>query len=144
MTYSQAAFRRYGSPIRNCKKCGMRYADPRIHEIAIEGIPEDIFRISSYVILLIIGALILYRGVCLFGRHQLGVSDAIQWMLPSVFTIGGAVMVVDGIWEIISIVTGLKKKRFDKRREESEQRLADKSYVYMLRDLGYDIPEKYL
>ena len=51
LKYSQSSFRKYGSPLKNCKKCGMRYADPRYREIAIEGVPKDTFSISSYLIL---------------------------------------------------------------------------------------------
>lgn len=66
LAYDQASTIRYKSPVKNCKKCGTRYADPRCHEIAIEGIPKDSFSIPSYVIMMIIGALILYRGIFLF------------------------------------------------------------------------------
>lgn len=90
LTYSQSSFRKYESPVKKCRKCGFRYADPRCHEIAIEGIPA------------------------------------------------GAVI------EIISIISGSKARKFEKRRLESETRLRDKGYVYVLQDLGYQIPEKYL
>lgn len=144
LKYEQSSTRIYKSPVKKCKKCGTRYADPRCHEIAIEGIPEDAFNIPSFVILMIIGALILYRGIYLFGVHQIGVSDNIQWLLPSVFTLIGAVMVIGSIVEIIAIQSGIKTKKYEKLKKESEERLSDKSYVYILQDLGYKVPEKYL
>lgn len=144
LKYEQSSTRKYKSPVKKCKKCGTRYADPRCHEIAIEGIPEDTFNIPLYVIMGIIGALILYRGIHLFGVHQLGVPDEIQWLLPAVFTLIGAAMVIGSIVEIIAIKSGIKAKRYEKLRKESEERLSDKSYVYILQDLGYKVPEKYL
>lgn len=144
LKYSQASIQRYKSPVKNCKKCGTRYADPRCHEIAIEGIPSDTFSISSYVIMMIIGALIFCRGIQLFGKYQIGIPNEIQWILPCLFVIIGAVMVVGSIVEIILIKTGRKAVKYDKLRAESENRLSDKRYVYILKDLGYKIPEKYL
>lgn len=144
LTYSQSSFRKYKSPVRKCKKCGTTYADPRCHEIEIEGIPADTFSIPSYVIMMIIGALILYRGRYLFGMRQIGIPEGPQWLLPSLFVIGGAVMVLGCIVEIITIITGVKAKKYEKLRMESKERLSDKSYAYILQDLGYQIPEKYL
>lgn len=144
LTYSQINVRKYKSPLHTCKKCGTKYIDPRCHEIAIEGIPADTFQISSYVILMIFGALILYRGIYLFGMHQMGVPDSTQWILPSVFAMGGLVMIIGGIAEIVMIITGIKAQKYERLRRQSEDRLRNKSYVYTLQDLGYQIPEEYL
>ena len=138
------ARRQYKSPVKQCKSCGSHYADPRCHEIAVEGLPEDTFKVSSYAIMMAFGALITYRGAYMFQRHQLGVPDSIQWLLPTVFLLGGILMVIFGLYEIITIKTGVKQKKYDKLQQESEQRLQDKSYAYLLKDLGYPIPEKYL
>lgn len=86
------------------------YADPRCHEIALDGIPPDTFSVRSNAVFAIIGALILYRGIYLFGKYQLGVPNKMQWMLPSVFVIWGAATAVWGIAEIILIVSGMKKR----------------------------------
>lgn len=144
LTYNEGSFRKYKSPLKQCKKCGAKYLDPRCHEIAIEGIPSDSFSVTSYLILLIFGAFILYRGIYLFGRHQLGVIEEIQWLLPAVFVIGGGIMVIGGIIEIISIISGSKCRKFDRLKMESEERLADNSYAYQLKELGYNVPERYL
>lgn len=144
LTYSQGSFRRYKSPIKTCKKCGTRYVDPRCHEIAIEGIPKDTFSILSYVIMLIIGLLIGYRGIHLFGMRQLGMPQNTQWLLPVVFMIGGIIMAFGGIVEIIAIKTGIKARKFEKLKRESELRLRDKNYAYMMQNLGYQVPEEFL
>ena len=47
LEYDTASIKRYKSPIKECKKCGREYIDPRYHEIAAEGIPEDEFSVIS-------------------------------------------------------------------------------------------------
>lgn len=144
LTYEPPSTIKYESPVKNCKKCGTRYADPRCHEIAIEGIPDDTFNILPHVIIMIIGALILYRGIYLFSVHQINVPDKIQWLLPAFFTILGAVMVIGSIADIIAIKSGIKALKYEKLRKESEERLSDKNYAYILQSLGYKVPAKYL
>lgn len=144
LTYDNTSFRKYKSPLMKCKKCGARYADPRCHEIAIEGIPPDTFSIKSYVVLLLLGGFLLYRGIHLSGMVQLNTPAETQWLMPSALTIGGLICIVGAVIEIITIKTGKKQKKFDRLRMESEQRLQDKQYVYILQDLGYTVPEKYL
>lgn len=143
-TYSKASFRRYKSPVKNCKKCGTRYADLRCHEIAIEGIPDDTFKISSYIVLLVFGALVLYRGIYLFGYHQLGMPDYAQWLMPAAFVLIGVILIFGGLFEIFTILSGIKAKRFKRLEAESISRMNDKNYVTILQELGYSIPEEYL
>ncbi len=137
LTYDNYGFKRYKSPLKKCKKCGKMYIDPRCHEIAIEGMPSDEFSVTSYLFLIIFGGLIVWRGVYLFKRIQIGVPDEMQWFMPAVFIIMGAVCVIGGIGEIIFIKTGGKTRKFERLRIESEERLRDNSYAELLRDLGY-------
>lgn len=67
-----------------------------------------------------------------------------QWMMPTVISFVGAVMTIGGLIELIAIWTGWKKKWFERLGRESEIRMQNKSYVFTLQSLGYDIPEKYL
>ena len=97
LTYIENGFRKYKSPVKTCKKCGTKYADPRCHEIAVEGIPFDTFSIPSYVLMSILGILILYRGRYLFGMHALGMPGESQWLSPSLLVIFGAIMIIVGI-----------------------------------------------
>ena len=76
--------------------------------------------------------------------RTLGAPDNIQWLMPTTITLAGIIMVIGSIIEIILILTGAKQKRFDKLKRESEDRLNDKSYAYILSDLGYNVPDKYL
>lgn len=144
LSYDPPGFIRYKSPVRQCPDCNTKYADPRCHEIAVEGIPHDTFKISSYVVMIIFGALILWRGIALFGMHTLGAPEETQWLLPTLITIFGVVLVIGGIVEIILIKTGWKQRKFEKLTRESEERLSNKSYAFILSDLGYNVPEKYL
>lgn len=144
LTYDPNGFRRYKSPVKKCKRCGTIYADPRCHEIAIEGIPSDTFHIMPYIVMAVIGALILYRGIYVFQHFQLGTPERMQWLLPLFFVICGVILTAGGIIEVILIKTGFKAKKYDRLRQESEKRLNDRSYVYILQDLGYNVPEKYL
>lgn len=141
MTYDSTSFRRYKSPVKKCKKCGNLYIDPRCHELAIEGIPSDVFSVKSYIILSIFGILLLWRGIYLLSQVQLGVPDEVQWLMPAVIIIFGAVCIIVGIAEIISIKTGLKEKRYNRLYMASTERLKNVDYVNTLRNLGVDIPE---
>lgn len=144
ITYIDNRTRKYKSPIVECKSCGTKCLDPRCHEIAVEGLPKDLFSVWSYVIMFVVGALILLRGLYLFGVRQLGTPNAIQWLLPTAFTIMGMIFAIGGVVEVIAIVTGLKKKKYDKLARESEERMRDMNYAYTLSKLGYRVPEKYL
>ncbi len=139
----EARVRKYGKLTKECKKCGATYIDPRCHELAIDGIPQDEFGVVQYILAIVIGILIAWRGIHMFGMHQLGVANEIQWFLPTVFILIGIAAVIGGIYEIIAIKTGIKKKKFDKMYEESKARMRDSSYIYTLEKLGYNIPEEY-
>lgn len=144
LTYSDASMRKYKSPLKKCRKCGTNYLDPRCHEIAAEGLPSYTYSIPSNVLMGIIGGLILWRGIYLFGGHQLGTADNIQWLLPTVFTIMGICFILFAIYQIIIIATGRKSAKFEKLTQESEERMLDHSYAEALAELGYGVPEKFL
>ena len=144
LTYTPKGFRKYESPLKKCKKCGTEYLDPRCHEIAAEGLPPDTYSIPSNVIMGIVGGLILWRGLYLFSVHQMGTAENIQWLYPTVFTVMGICFILCAIYQIIIILTGIKRKKFEKLRQESEERLLDYDYAKSLVLLGYSVPEKYL
>ncbi|MDE7121874.1 MAG: hypothetical protein K2O42_06910, partial [Oscillospiraceae bacterium] len=53
LTYDNTSFRQYKSPVKQCKKCGTYYLDPRCHEIAVEGVPDAEFSVGSQIVLMI-------------------------------------------------------------------------------------------
>lgn len=129
--------KKYRSPIATCKKCGKEYLDPRCHELAVTGIPGDEFNVSSDLILLIIGGLITWRGCYLFGVRMLGTPDSMQWLLPSTVLLLGLAIVLCALVDGIRILTGLKRRKFEKLLEESQNRMKVDNYVQRLKELGY-------
>ncbi len=133
--------RKYGSPVKECKKCGSEYVDPRFYELAIDGIPEDEYKLYPYIFMIVIGGLIVWRALHLFGMRQLGVPGYIQWLMPTALLIMGSVFIIGAIVSIILTLTGLHKKKMDRLLEESEERIRDYAYIKKLKKLGYKIPD---
>ena len=139
----EARVRKYGSLIKECRKCGSEYIDPRYYELALSGIPDDEYKIFPYMFMIVIGGLVIWRALHLFGLRQLGVPSEIQWLLPSVLLIMGIVFVVGALAGIIMIKTGLRKKKIDRLLAESQERLKDSSYISRLRSLGLKFDDGY-
>lgn len=134
----------YGSPIRTCKKCGGKYLDVRYHELALEGVPKkEVSKIPS-VVMMVLGVFLLFRGNHLFGMKQLGTPDAMQKVLPILLLACGALFIVGGIAELISVLTGRKAAKMQKLLVESEQRLKNPAYAQELTAAGYPVPQRYL
>lgn len=135
--------RKYGRIIQECKKCGAEYADPRYVELAIDGIPEDEFKVAPYLFMIVIGCLLIWRAKHLFGVHQLGVMEQMQWLLPTVFLLLGIAAIIGAIISIIMIKTGRRAKKLETLYQESIERMKDFGYVNKLRKFGYDIPDRF-
>lgn len=129
--------RKYKSPISTCKKCGKEYLDPRCQELAVEGISKEEFKVSRDIVLLIIGGLIIWRGYYLSGMHILGTPDSMQWLVPTVVLLLGIAMLIVSVADAIGIITGLKRRKFEKLLKESQDRMNDENYVIKLKELGY-------
>ncbi len=141
LTYDGTGSKKYESPLKKCPKCGALYIDPRCHELAAEGIPSAEFSICAYIVLAIFGGFIVWRGGHLLKRVQIGVPDEIQWVMPVVLIILGAICVFGGIIEILLIKTGRKSEKFNRLYEESKERLRNAEYVGLLREHGYNVPD---
>lgn len=135
--------RKYGCIIKECKKCGAEYADPRYVELAIEGIPEDELKIGPYLFMMIIGILLIWRAVHMFGVHQLGVMQQMQCLMPSVFLIFGIAAIIGSVISIILIKTGKRAQKLEVLFMESKERMRDMRYVSKLRNFGYDVPQEF-
>lgn len=70
-------------------------------------------------------------------NHMLGTPDSVQWVVPTVVLILGLAMVVAAFVDAIRILTGLKKRKFEKLLEESQNRMKDDNYIQKLKELGY-------
>jgi len=64
--------------------------------------------------------------------------------MPTALAVVGLIFVIKSIADIILIKTGLKAKKLERLKNESEDRLRDRSYAETLRQLGYNVPDKYL
>lgn len=140
----ETTVRKYGCMVKKCKKCGSEYIDPRYHEIAAEGIPESEFRISHDIILAVIGVLIVWRGIYLFGMKALNVPDELQWAEPVLFLCLGAACIIGAVVDIILVRSGKKKEIFMRRYQESVWRLSNRDYADTLRKAGYNVPENFM
>lgn len=129
--------RKYGCMIKKCKKCGSEYIDPRFHEIAAEGVPQSEFKISHDIVLAVIGGLIIWRGIYLFGMKALNVPDELQWVEPIMFLCLGAACIIGAAADIILVKSGKKEEIFRRRYEESRERLNNIDYAEKLRNEGY-------
>lgn len=138
----ESRIRKYGCLIKECKKCGSEYIDPRFCELALDGVPDDEFKMFPYVFMMIFGAFVTWRGLHLFSVRQLGTPDEIQWILPSLFTILGIVCIIAAVIGMILLKTGLHKKKIDRLMAESSARIKDRDYLNRLRKLGYKIDDK--
>ncbi len=132
----------YGSPVKQCKKCGFTYLDKRYHEIEIEGFEPDAlsakrsgFAILMGLIAVIIGVLFIAGEIYLSGHYHTGAVA---------FAFIGTVLVGWGIIDFLRIKTGSKAKKLEKLRLESANRLSDKNYARLLAEQGYNVPLKYL
>ncbi len=136
--YSSAA-RDYGTPIRNCNQ---QYLDNRFIELAVEEpAPRDLSASTGLKVALFGAAgLIISVGFTLFTLFSRGEYYP-KMILVSVMSV---ILIIYGIVDAIRVKTGVKMKSLDRKRDESEQRFMDKAYAYQLRELGYDVPEKYL
>ncbi len=133
---------RYGYMIKECKKCGSKYVDPRVTEMALQGIPYKDFNITSFMFLIVIGGFFVYRGFDLYGMEMLGMPGFFQPVLPTLCLLIGLAFIIFAIIEIIRIKTGSKIKKYKRLYNESLRRLKDPGYITELHMLGYEIPEE--
>lgn len=129
--------KKYKSPLTVCKHCGCEYIDPRCQELALTGIPEREFKLLNTVIMLLIGILIMWRGIYLLDMKMLNMPDYAQWVLPTVILLLGFVFVVAAIVEFIRIVSGKKRKKYERLLKESQNRMLDEEYIAKLKKYGY-------
>ena len=141
-TYEERS-RKYGKLLKECKKCGAQYLDPRYYELAIDGIPEDEFGIARYSVAILIGALFGWRGIHVANIYIYRGANLINWLLPISFILISVIVIIAGLYEIFTITTGLKRKKMERLLEESKARMRDSSYVYTLKKHGYVIDKEY-
>ena len=141
-TYEERT-RKYGKLLKECKKCGAQYLDPRYYELAIDGIPEDEFKVTRYSLAILIGALFGWRGIYIARIYLYTGENFIKWLLPISFILISFIVVIVGLYEIFMIATGLKRKKMERLLDESKARMRDSSYIKTQKKHGYVINEEY-
>ncbi len=132
---------RYGSPVRNCKKCGKKYVDERYHEIVVEGIEPGALSIKyNGVKILIMFGIFLVSFLVYYYQVSHGKNGLSFCVLMAVALLGILIFLADSI----RILAGAKGKKLEKLRKESVKRLQNWSYAKELESLGYPVPEEYL
>ncbi len=133
---------RYGSPVRNCKKCGKKYVDERYHEIVVEGIEPGALSIKRNGIgmLIMLGIFLVSFLIHFYQVNQKSTYDLTFCAFMVIALLGILLFVIDSI----RILTGTKVKKLERLREQSVKRLQNWSYAKELEALGYPVPEEYL
>ena len=78
LIYNKNGFKKYKSPVKVCENCGTKYADPRCHEIAIQGIPYNAYILYPHVLLALYGAYKLCKGIYLLTTYEYNVHCTIR------------------------------------------------------------------
>lgn len=122
---------RLGSPFRNCPRCGKEYVDKEYHELAIEEYKKPPF-IKDNPLFVICG---LFLWACFMAGAILNEQWGFFAFLMMIFAVpaGGYAIYVFG---------GFKKKKIDREKQASLQRLQDPLYRAKLRAIGYSVPEE--
>ena len=120
----------FGSPLRMCPHCKQLYIDKDVQEMAITGLRKQdkaLITAGSRKLALmgiVLGIVMYLLDLRVFGYIALGVG------------------VLCGIADLA--LYPMRMKKLEKERQASEKRLSDPKYARMLKEAGYDIPEKYL
>ena len=123
----------YGSPIRTCDKCNQYFVDKDYIEIAVDGIREvDKNRVSLRTIINSITFMFFAFGIL----YVFGIEAIIFSIVPFIISIG----------LIVRDCAGYKSRQnyLNMERINSENRLKNYEYAALLKEFGYDVPEKYL
>ena len=130
----------FGSPIMTCEKCGKLFIDKDRKEIAIEGITKEDIPVHSGNTIAAVMFLSIFEPVVLYYLFYDGIDQ--YWWLSIVLTLFLIFSWLQYYAEKASYSTRLKE--FEIAKMESEGRVSNVHYAMLLKNLGYDVPEKYL
>ncbi len=133
---------RYGSPLKTCPKCKTEYINPVFHEIETDGISPEAFDIKRLLLAILVSTVFFIIGAAIH-YYEITTSDYYHTSCISIMVIS-AIAIVFAIANIFLIKTGFKTKRTERMRQKSAERLSNPHYAMHLKELGYNVPEKYL
>lgn len=127
----------YGSPIKQCPECGMEYFDERYREIAISGYIPGALSLKKAVKTAAVGAVFVLLAVLMY-FYETRTSGRYHVILI-VIGIAGAAIILLGLIDFFEIFSGVKQKKLERFKAESEERLKNSEYVEKLAELGVDL-----
>ena len=133
---------RYGSLIQKCPSCKSLYIDRSYREIAVDGLKEAELKSKLREIVITLLLALLLTGFFVLNTFG-GFGNRVYLAVP-------IMAVVMWYWFATSIAdqidtwTGKKQKELEKLKLESEERMRNRSYVDVLIQQGYNVPQKYL
>lgn len=131
----------YGSPVRTCEKCKGQYWNKCYHEAEIDGYCDADVSVDAgkknvrNAVILLLAALALNVLFYVLERHS--------WIYL-LFVGLGVVYFLIALKDFIKVKKGTRQQELEKERLASAARLSDPVYAQTLKELGYNVPEKYL
>ena len=135
---------RYGSPIRECPSCKRLYIDRSYREIAVDGFKEADLEQKSGLGYIVLSLLLALLSTGMFFLNCFGgFGNRVYFAIP-VMAVTMWYWFAESLGTLIDVRTGKKQKELEKLRQESEERMQNRSYADMLVQLGYRVPQQYL
>ena len=132
----------YGSPVRICPKCDREYYDRRFFEPAVSGLVRSELS-KKRCLSMMLSAVVCF--VIAFGINWLEIRETGEYyVILALMQPVAIVLFITAIVDLIRIVTGTKRKKYDFLISQSEERLANPEYAEFLAEKGMNVPEKYL
>lgn len=119
-----------GTPIRVCKNCGKNFIDKEFKELALTDVkPWDKLPVSANTAIAVIGV-----GIMAFAAFK----SSWNWF--------AIILIAIALYLLISDIVGYNGKIqwIEEERRASIKRLSDPQYADFLKELGYDVPDKFL
>jgi hypothetical protein len=135
---------RYGSPIRECPSCKRLYIDRSYREIAVDGFKEADLEQKSGLGYIVLSLLLALLSTGMFFLNCFGgFGNRVYFAIP-VMAVIMWYWFAESLGTLIDVRTGKKQKELEKLRQESEERMRNRSYADVLVQHGYNVPQKYL
>ena len=133
---------RYGSLIQKCPSCKSLYIDRSYREIAVDGFKEAELKSKLREIVITLLLALLLTGFFVLNTFG-GFGNRVYLAVP-IMAVVMWYSFATSIADQIDTWTGKKQKELEKLKLESEERMRNRSYVDVLIQQGYNVPQKYL
>lgn len=132
----------YGSPVRVCKTCEQTYLDDSYIELALY--KKNMYQVrridkSSLFAAFLSFVVIILMFWALFAGSIKFLPFFGGFLIQLVIFAVAAFVVLNGLQNYSRLI-----KKQERERSASENRLRDPKYAWALKEIGYQVPEKYL